>query len=194
MQKIKTVFIDSLKRITCVFFIIYPFDIAAQTESEKAAEVSGDDFVRAFLGNCAQNAGYFDRVIEAAKALEFADLPDEMRPLMAPQDPQAEFVGYYAQSGLGSPYFLGVAKGDLEGRIFAICTVSNPYIDTPQVVSALQKFADVGVPDNDDSEMGQRYRIWFMDKVAAGAFISLTDAEPMGYGGATLAIAAPLIE
>ena len=163
----------------------------AQSASERAAVVSGEDFVRAFLGNCAQNAGLFERVISAAEALGFADLPEEMRPLIAPQDPNAEFVGFYAQSGDGAPYFLGVAKGDLEGRSFTICSIANPYIETAQVVSALEGFANIGVPNHDESAMGQRYRIWSVDEWSDGAFVSLTDAEPMGLGGATLAISAP---
>lgn len=171
--------------------LMMPLEATAQTASEQAAAVSGEDFVRAFLGNCAQNAGNFDIVIAAAEALGFADLPEEMKPLLAPQDPEAEFVGYYAQSGDGAPYFLGVAKGDLEGRSFTICSVANPYIETAQVVSALEKFAATGVPDHDESAMGQRYRVWFVDEWSQDAFISLTDAEPMGYGGATLAMSAP---
>ncbi len=168
-----------------------PLEVIAQTASEKAAAVSGEDFVRAFLGNCAQNAGNFDIVIAAAEALGFADLPEEMKPLLAPQDPQTEFVGYYAQSGDGAPYFLGVARGDLEGRSFTICSVANPYIETAQVVSALEKFADIGVPDHDESAMGQRYRVWLVDEWSQDAFISLTDAAPMGYSGAILAMSAP---
>jgi hypothetical protein len=164
-----------------------------QTASERAAVVSGEDFVRAFLGNCAQNAGLFDRVISAAEALGFADLPGEMKPLVAPQNPNTEFVGFYAQSGVGAPYFLGVAKGDLDGRSFTICSVANPYIETAQVVSALRNFADIGDPDHDDSAMGQRYRVWLVDDWSEDAFISLTDAEPMGYGGATLTISAPSV-
>jgi hypothetical protein len=166
----------------------------AQTASERAAVVSGEDFVRAFLGNCAQNAGLFDRVISAAEALGFLDLPEEMKPLIAPQDPNAEFVGFYAQSGDGAPYFLGVARGDLDGRSFAICSITNPYVETALVVSALENFADVGVPDHDESAMGQRYRVWLVDEWSEDAFISLTDAEPMGYRGATLAISAPSVD
>jgi len=173
--------------------LLLPFSATAQTASERAAEVSGESFVRAFLGHCAQNAGNFDIVIAAAKALGFADLPEEMKPLLAPRDPQAEFVGYYAQSGDGAPYLLGVAKGDLEGRSFTICSIANPNIETTQVVSALQKFADTGAPDHDESAMGQRYRVWFVDEWSKDAFISLTDGEPMGYGGATLAMSAPSI-
>ncbi len=179
----------------CTLFLcgalMMPLSANAQTASERAAAVSGADFVRAFLGNCAQNAGNFDIVITAAEALGFADLPEEMKPLVAPQDPQAEFVGYYAQSGDGAPYFLGVAKGDLEGRSFTICAIANPYIETAQVVSALDEFIGTGIPDHDESALGQRYRVWFIDEVSQDAFISLTDAEPMGYGGATLAISAP---
>jgi hypothetical protein len=130
----------------------------------------------------------------AAEALGFLDLPEEMKPLIAPQDPNAEFVGFYAQSGDGAPYFLGVARGDLDGRSFAICSITNPYVETALVVSALENFADVGVPDHDESAMGQRYRVWLVDEWSEDAFISLTDAEPMGYRGATLAISAPSVD
>jgi len=166
----------------------------AQDASERAAAVSGEDFVRAFLGNCAQNAGYFDRVISAAEALGFADLPEEVKPLIAPQDPNAEFVGFYARSGDGAPYFLGLAKADFDGQSFTICTISNPYIETANVVSAIENFANIGTPDHDDLSMGQRYRVWLVNEWLEDAFISLTDAEPMGYDGATLAISAPSVD
>jgi hypothetical protein len=71
--------------------------------------------------------------------------------------------------------------------------IANPYIETAQVVSALENFVGTGVPDHDESAMGQRYRVWLVDEWSQDAFISLTDAEPMGYGGATLAISAPSI-
>jgi len=166
----------------------------AQSISEQAAAVSGEDFVRAFLGQCGQNAGYFRRVIEAAEALKLADLPESMRPLVAPQDPRAEFVGFYANTGIGAPYFLGVSKGDFRNRSFITCAVANPYVDASSVASALAQFARVGSPDHDETTMGQRYRVWSVDGWLQEAFISLTDAEPMGHDGATVAISAPNLE
>lgn len=79
----------------------------------------------------------------------------------------------------------------MDGRTLTICSIANPYIETAQVVSALENFADIGAPDHDESLMGQRYRVWLVDEWSEDAFISLTDAEPMGYRGATLAISAP---
>lgn len=163
----------------------------AQTIAERSANISGEAFVRAFLGNCAQNAGNFDIVVNASKTLGFADLPEGMRPLVAPQDPNAEFVGFFVQTGEGAPYFLGVSKSDVEGQSLISCTVANPYIETAEVVSALQSFAQTGLPDVDETAMGQRYRVWLVNQWVQGAFISLTDAEPMGYDGATLSIIAP---
>ena len=163
----------------------------AQTIAERSADVSGESFVRAFLGNCAQNAGNFNLVVNASKALGFADLPERMRPLVAPQDPNAEFIGFFVQTGEGAPYLLGVSKSDVEGQSLTSCTVANPYIETAEVVSALQSFAQTGIPDVDETAMGQRYRVWLVNQYVQGAFISLTDAEPMGYDGASLSIIAP---
>ena len=69
-----------------------PLTASAQTASERAAEVPGDEFVRAFIGNCAQSPGDFDRIVAASNALGHSDLPAEMKPLIAPQDPEAEFM------------------------------------------------------------------------------------------------------
>lgn len=170
-----------------------PLTASAQTASERAAEVSGDEFVRAFLGNCAQSPGDFDRIVAASNALGHSDLPAEMKPLMAPQDPEAEFIGYYAQTGEAAPYLMGVSKSDVNGESITVCAVANPYINTAEVVSALQSFVQLGAPDDDETAMGQRYRIWFTDDLPKGAYISLTDAEPMGYDGATLSLLAPSI-
>lgn len=170
-----------------------PLMAQSQTVSERAAEVSGDDFVRAFLGNCAQSPGDFARIVAASEALGFADLPEELKPLIAPQDPEAEFVGFFAQSGEAAPYFVGVSKSVVSGQSVTVCAIANPYINTAEVVSALQSFVLLGDPDDDETTMGQRFRIWFPDELPQGTYISLTDAEPMGYGGATLSILAPSV-
>jgi len=177
-----------------ILYLLAPLHTRAQPLSERAAAVSGDDFSRAFLGNCAQNVGHYRRVIDAAKALGFADLPDSMRPLIAPKDPKAAFVGFFVQSGDGAPYFLGVSKGTLNGKTIVTCAISNPYIDVKKVVSSITHFMNLKSPNEDETSMGQRYRIWRIDDVASDAFVSLTDAQPMGYGGVTIAISAPLNE
>jgi hypothetical protein len=170
-----------------------PLMASAQTESERAAEVSGDEFVRAFLGNCAQSPGDFGRIVAAFKALGHSDLPAEMKPLIGPQDTEAEFVGYYAQTGEAAPYLAGVSKSDVNGKSITVCAIANPYINTDEVVSALQSFVELGAPDDDETAMGQRYRVWFTEDLPKGAYIFLTDAEPMGYDGATLSLIAPSI-
>lgn len=168
-----------------------PLMTSAQTTSERAAEVSGDSFVRAFLGNCGQSPGDFDRIVAASTALGFADLPEEMRPMMAPLDVNAEFVGYFAQTGGAAPYLLGVSRSIVEGQSITVCSIANPYIDTDEVVSALQSFVQLGDPDDDETAMGQRYRIWYTDELPQGSYILLTDAEPMGYSGVSLSLFAP---
>lgn len=174
--------------------LLMPLMAQSQTASERAAEVSGDDFVRAFLGNCAQSPGNFDRIVAASEALGFSDLPEEMKPLMAPQDPKAEFVGYYAQTGEAAPYLVGVSRSVVNnGQSITVCAIANPFINTAELVSALQSFASLGDPDHDETAMGQRFRVWFSDDLPQGAYISLTDAEPMGYDGATLSLLAPSI-
>ena len=172
-------------------FLTIPVTADAQTIAERSANVSGEAFVRAFLGNCAQNAGNYNLVVNVAKALGFSDLPEGMEPLVAPQDPNAEFIGFFVQSGEGAPYLLGVSKSDVEGQSFTSCTVANPYIEAAEVVSALQSFAQTGIPDVDETAMGQRYRVWLVNQWVQDAFISLADAEPMGSDGASLSIAAP---
>lgn len=165
-----------------------------QTLSERAAGVSGESFVRAFLGNCAQTPGNFDIVVNASKAMNFKDLPEEMKPLLAPQDPNANFVGFFADSGEAAPYFIGVSTGEIETGKFVTCAIANPYINTAEVVAALESFAQLTRPDHDETAMGQRYRFWSTNDWSQGSSISLTDAEPMGYGGATLAMIAPSID
>ena len=172
-------------------FLTIPATANAQTIAERSANVSGEAFVRAFLGNCAQNAGNFDIVVNASKALGFTDLPEEMTPLVAPQDPNAEFIGFFVQTGDGAPYLLGVSKSNIEGQSLTSCTVANPYIEATEVVSALKSFAQTGIPDVDETAMGQRYRVWLVNQWVQGAFISLTDAKPMEYDGVSLTIVAP---
>lgn len=173
--------------------VLMPISLAAQTFSERAAAVTGEDFVRAFLGNCVYNSGDFQRLINAAEALGFTELPEEMRPILAPQDPNAEFFGFSAQSGEGAPYIIGLSRGELDGRTLINCAIANPYIETAKVVFALQNFLQVDRPSYEDITMGQRYRLWMVNGWSEGTLVSLMDAEPMGRGGATLTISAPEI-
>lgn len=170
-----------------------PLTVSAQTASERATEVSGGEFVRAFLGNCSQSPGDFNRTVATANALGHSDLPAEMKPLVAPQDPEAEFIGYYAQTGEAAPYLMGVSKSDVNGESITICAVANPYINTAEVVSALQSFFQLGAPDVDETAMGLRHRNWFTDDLPKGAYIWLVDGQPMGYDGATLSLLSPSI-
>ncbi|MEP1558049.1 MAG: hypothetical protein ABJJ90_15105 [Lentilitoribacter sp.] len=112
-------------------------EVSAQSLSEASQRVTGEAFVRAFLGHCDQNAGDIERVVSAAKSLGYRDLPDEMKPLIAPQDPYAEFDGFIALKGEGAPFFLGVSKAAFNGKPYVTCALGNPYIETAQVVSAL---------------------------------------------------------
>ena len=164
---------------------------SAQSLSERSKAASAEDFVRAFLGHCAQNAGYGGRTVAAAKTLGLGAVPEELAPLYAPLNPAAKFEGFFVNEGEGAPYFLGVTFALFEGQEMDTCAVANPYIETQKVVEALLSFAKLGQPDEDETQMGQRSRLWFTDDFAQGSFIILTDAEPMGYGGATLSISAP---
>lgn len=167
--------------------------VNSQSLEERSADVSGEYFVQAFIGNCAQNAGYFERTIAASEAMGFNTLPDDLAPLVAPQDPRAEFKGYFVDQGEAAPYFLGVSRGNIDQEIFMTCTIANPYINSTEVVVALDSFLDLRQPDLDETGMGQRYRSWSTDNWGRGSSIELTDAGPMGYSGATLSMIAPQV-
>ena len=80
---------------------------------------------------------------------------------------------------------MGVSKSDVNGESITVCAVANPYINTAEVVSALQSFVQLGAPDDDKTAMGLRHRVWFTDDLPKGTYITLIDGEPMGYDGAT---------
>ncbi len=175
------------------FTVISATATMAQDEST-SADVSGESFVRAFIGNCGQNPGNFDLVVGIAEGIEAQEIPDEMRAMMAPQDPSAEFKGYFVQTGEGAPYMLGVSRSMSDGQMMVSCVVANPNIDTSSVVSAIESIISPGALEFDETQMGQRMRIWLTEDSAAGSYMALTDGEPMGYEGATLAMVAPGIE
>jgi hypothetical protein len=180
-----------LSYLALYLFCVVATPAISETNSERASKVTGQDFVRAFLGMCALNAGQYDRIIQIANSLDFEDLPEKMKPLIAPTDPKAEFTGFYAPTGAGAPYFLGLSRGVANGKTMISCAISNPYIETAQVVLALKKIAKIGNPIFEETSMGQRYRVWKTHQQVPNSIISLTDAEPMGYGGATLGITSP---
>ena len=165
-----------------------------QSLSERSEAVTGDAFLSAFLGHCAQNAGNIERVSEAAEALGYSALPQMFEPLVAPQNPDAEFEGFLVTEGEGAPYLLGISAATEQGELLHTCSVANPFLPSEQLESAVDHWHEIGDPDEEQVVAGQRYRIWFVNHIADRAFVGIVDATPMGMPGATISITAPSLD
>lgn len=180
--------------LALLFIASLPNTALGETIATRMKVVSPKDFVRVFLGICAQNPGKYNRVMEIAKSFRFRKIPEQMAAGLAPQDSKVEWTGVIVIEGKGSPYAIGVSKARMNRRIMATCTISNPFIDSKKVATALKSFAGLTKPTQDQRVAGQRYRIWLTDNWAKDSFVSLTDAEPMGLSGVTIAFVSPLEE
>ena len=181
----------SAKLLIAIVACSFAHAASAQELREKLESASGVSFVQGFLGHCAQNAGNNQRVIDALEMLGLPPVPDKLRPLVGPSDPNAEFQGWFESDQEQGPYFIGVSSGEIDGETFHTCAITNPYIDTKVVVAAIINLAELERPDFDETSAGQRLRVWETDDWLIGSMVMLTDAEPMNLGGATLSISAP---
>ncbi|MGC1496887.1 MAG: hypothetical protein WA790_13835 [Sulfitobacter sp.] len=149
------------------------------------------ELAQAFVGNCVLNAGRNDKIESAASVLGFEELAGEMALMFAPQDPTAKYRGWVAKGNKPELFILGISQSILDGVEMSTCVVGNPQIDSEQVLAALRAIITLEELRYDDSESGQRYRIWGTDDITKNSFISLVDAKKLGIAGGTFSFSAP---
>lgn len=157
----------------------------------RADAASERALVGAFIGHCINNAGRIDKIEAAARVLSLNELDKDQSLMMAPQDPSAYFKGWFVSQGDGSPYFLGVAEGVLDGRRYVICTIASPSHDVDRLLSELQSRIKIGRKLSTDESMGQRTRSWDLSSVVNGGLLSATDAKTSGIDGGNLSFFSP---
>lgn len=163
----------------------------AQTIAERMTEASPVGFSQAFLGFCIQNNADPSRTLTIAESLKLEKVPEEFKALVAPPDPSAEFHGFAVNEGEGAPFLLGIVFSKFDDEEMASCTIANPYIESAPVASALLDMAELEDLVFDETQMGQRTRIWDTSGFVEGSMIILLDSEKMGIGGATLSFVRP---
>ena len=164
----------------------------SQSISERMTEASPVEFAQAFLGLCIQNGANPARTLEIAESLKLEPVPDEFKALVAPPDPSAEFHGFVFEEGEGAPFLLGIVFSTFDDEKMASCTIANPYIDSVSVAAALLDITEMDALIVDETQMGQRNRIWDTKDFVEGSMILLLDWEKMGVEGATLGFARPI--
>jgi len=146
---------------------------------------------RAFIGNCAQNAGRIDKVAAAARAFGWQELEGDMKAMVAPQDPNTKFSGWLVREDGQQPFMLGISEAMLKGVSYSMCVVSSPYVDMESVVTEVRKLTTFGKLLDNMEEAGQRYRVWATEQLAPRSFVSAIDAPKMGITGGTISLSAP---
>ena len=151
-------------------------------------------FARAFVGFCAQSTGNNDKVVAAANALGFKELEGDMKAMVAPQDPNAEYAGWLVEDEGQMPLLLGISEAEMKGVQYSNCVVANPNVPMDEVLEELQRLISFGNLLHEEEAMGQRYRIRETSSVAERSFISVMDAPAMGIEGGTLSLSAPSLQ
>lgn len=150
-------------------------------------------FARSFVGFCAQNAGQNEKVEAAANALGFEELEGDMKAMVAPQDPNADYTGWLIRDNAQMPMLLGISEAEMKGMPYSNCVVANPNVPMDEVVAELQQLIGFGDLILDEEAVGQRYRVWQTDAIAQRSVISVMDAPAMGIEGGTISLSAPTV-
>ncbi|WP_146193184.1 hypothetical protein [Maritimibacter sp. 55A14] len=163
---------------------------------EPASAENGDAvyLARSFVGHCVQNAGRVDKVSAAARVAGWKEVQGDMKAMLAPQDPSAEYSGWLVLEEGKTPFLLGISKADLNGMDYSICVVANPNIEVDEVLTEIRNLASIGKIIDSVEEAGQRYRVWSTEKIAEQSFISAVDAPKMDIRGGTISLSAPTEE
>ncbi len=166
--------------------------LAAATDSA-VAQVESDAvyLARAFVGTCAQNVGRVDKVAAGARAMGYEELEGDMKAMLAPQDPTADYAGWLFAEKDKQPFLVGISQARLNGEDYSICVVANPNVAMDEVLNEIQNLTTFGDQIENSEEAGQRYRIWATEELAERSFISAVDAPKMGIVGGTISLSAP---
>lgn len=146
---------------------------------------------RAFIGTCGLNAGRIDKVAAGARALGYKELEGDMKAMLAPQDPNADYSGWLFAEKDKKPFLVGISQAKIDGSDYSICVVANPYVATDEVLEEIQSLTKFGEQIVNSEEAGQRYRVWATDELAERSFISAVDAPKLGIVGGTISLTAP---
>ncbi len=145
---------------------------------------------RAFVGNCGQNAGRIDRVESFANAMGHQKLEGDLKEMLAPQDPNIEYLGWLVKEEDFAPYLLGISEGPVDGVILSNCVIANPNISMEDVLAAVQELVEFGPQLDSFESAGQRYRVWSTNSIAEGSFVAVLDAPAMGLIGGAMTLSA----
>ncbi|MEZ5913333.1 MAG: hypothetical protein R3D84_14860 [Paracoccaceae bacterium] len=146
---------------------------------------------RAFIGTCVQNIGRVDKVAAGARALGYKELEGDMKAMVAPQDPNADYSGWLVAEKDKKPYLVGISQAKLNGEDYSICVIANPYVAIDDVLEEIQNLTTLDSQIANSEEAGQRYRVWATEGIAARSFVSAVDAPQMGIVGGTISLSAP---
>lgn len=163
----------------------------SETLGELARLVEPRAFVNAFVGYCGQNPGRLDIIGQAAEVSGFMPIPDDLEFMIAPASPDAHFAGWLVMEGQGAPFLLGISEADWDGEVYQTCVVANPFMASETTILRLEELMGLKAVLADETEAGQRLRIWDASHVLDGTFISLTDIGALDQGGTTIGISAP---
>jgi hypothetical protein len=160
-------------------FIATPsLDELARSIPARSVSPTAKQLGQAFIGGCLQPLPDISRIREAAKSLSWKDIPSEQSALMAPAAKDAEWQSWFANFANEEPYIFFVSEGgEFRGERMAICRIANPNVAAGDIVSFLTTTLQLKPPSY----------VWTLN-VDNGrqVIISLTDGEPMQFGGINL--------
>lgn len=170
--------------VCCILALAAP--AAAQSKRENADV--GAKFVGAFVVHCIDHIGDYSRLVAMAEAREYLKLPEAVLAPPSPDRPTFDEVTYLAQSGLGAPFILNVAKGRRQGQVYVNCSVLDTEIDPASVEQAWFAAMRSRTPDFDETRDGQRSRVWIVPRTPHPAYFTFVHSRPGKGTGAELGL------
>lgn len=170
------------------FVVQMPVDAVAQDSASESLSIA-----QTFVGVCGQNLGRYEGTIKQLQALGGKPLPDDIAVLVAPQDPDVEWEGFFFDDK-GLPYAVGMSRAVVNGRVMASCVVALDNADVEEIVSITVEILRLGDPRVDMIEMGQRLRIWELEGSGVDSTLFVGDGMPSRINVISLALMAPVNE
>lgn len=146
------------------------------------------EFVRMFIGMCMQVLPEISRIADAAATFGWKEIDPEVAAVVAPIEKDVQWKSWMMQPDSGPPLIMFASEGgEFRGDKMVSCGAVSPRVSADHVADRLISILKLDKPSADETEMGQRYRMWLVRPFGESEiYVSLVDASPMNEQGVNL--------
>lgn len=163
-------------------FIAVAHSSLATSEEKPAFQLA-----REFVGHCLQTLADPKRVEAAARTLNWKTLDRDVAAMIAPKDKTVPWQGWFVDTA-PQPFMIAISKAEFRGQPMATCTVGSTLASVSDFLGELEKAVPLGDKLADNTEVGQRSRVWQIDLYGKPAMVFVNDAEQVGVTGFTISV------